>query len=112
MALKRKMKTLNPGIIVSLLTASVLLSACSSSSSSSGGSGEDARNCVKRTLNTVYTNTCEFDVNVLLLKKDEKVFKIDSDDATTRSASSTAFGACKAPSQPVPRSDFSSYTCS
>ena len=112
MILKRKMKTLNPGLLITLLTTVVFLNACSSSSSSSGGSGEDARDCVKRTLNTVYTNTCEFDVNVLILKKGETVFKIDSDDATTRSASSTAFGACRAPSEPVANSDFSSYTCS
>ena len=89
-----------------------VLTACSSSSSSSGGSGEDARDCVKRTLNTVYTNTCEFEVNVLLLKADAKVFNVGSDDAATRSASSTPFGVCRAPSVPVPTSDFSSYTCS
>ena len=112
MIIKHKMKTTNTGLLITLLTSIFLISACSSSSSSSGGSGEDARDCVKRSLNTVYTNTCEFDVNVLVLKKDEKVFKIDSDDASTRSASSTPFGACRAPSEPVPKSDFSSYTCS
>ena len=106
------MKTRNPKLPIALLTVSLFLSACSSSSSSSGGSGEDARDCVKRTLNTVYTNTCEFEVNVLVLKKGEKVFDIGSDDVTTRSASSTAFGACRAPSIPVPSGDFSSYACS
>ena len=106
------MNAINQKISLVLVSTSFILAACSSSSSSSGGSGEDARDCVKRTLNTVYTNTCEFEVNVLLLKNGAKVFNIDKDDVTTRSASTTPFGVCRAPSVPVPTSDFSSYTCS
>ena len=98
--------------ILILIAANVLLAGCSSSSSSSGGGGEDASRCVDRTLNTFYSNTCDYDVNVLILKEGERVFKIDADDVSTRTVNRTPFGACRAPSEPVPTADFSTYSCS
>lgn len=96
----------------SLFAIALALSSCESgSSSSSGGSAVDAKECIKRTLATVYINECDYDVNVIILKKGEKHFKVKADDASTRSASDEDFGACKAPSIPVLSSDSKSYVC-
>ena len=103
---------MNDKHIFTLFVTIVVLAGCSSSSSSSGGGGEDASRCVDRTLNAFYTNTCDYDVNVLILKKGERVFKIDADNVSTRTVSRTPFGACRAPSEPVPSADFSTYSCS
>ncbi|MBX2869475.1 MAG: hypothetical protein KTR18_12410 [Acidiferrobacterales bacterium] len=90
------------------------LSACGSdgTSSSGGGTDKDASSCVTRTLKTVYTNDCEFDVNVILLEDGATFFRVNANRATTRSVSGNPFGACRAPSEPILNADSSQFTCS
>ncbi len=90
------------------------LSACGSdgTSSTGGGADKDASSCVTRTLRTVYTNDCEFDVNVILLKEGATFFKVNANRSVTRSASGNNFGACRVPSEPILNADSSQFTCS
>ncbi len=104
---------MNRLITLSFLSLSLSLSACSDSGTSSGGgSGEDASGCVKRTFDRIYTNTCDYDVNVILLEADATAFSIDENDAVSRSSSGASFGACRAPSIPVLNDENNGYTCS
>jgi len=98
-------------LFIALLTA---LSACGSdgTSSSGGGMGMDASSCVTRTLRTVYSNDCEFDVNVILLEPGAEPFRVNANRGVTRSASGNPFGACREPSVPILNADSSQFTCS
>lgn len=90
-----------------------MLSACDSGgTSSSGGDPNEATSCVTRSLKTVYVNECEYDVNVILLEKGERHFRVKSDDASTRSVSNRKFGACRVPSIPILNSDADGFRCS
>jgi len=96
-----------------LVTASTIaLAGCSDGTTSSGGIGEDASNCVERSLNTIYTNECSYDVNVIIFKAGEKAFTVRSDNASTRSSTGAGFGACRVPSIPVLNSANDGYDCS
>jgi len=88
--------------------------ACSSdgTSSTGGGMGQDASSCVERTLRTVYSNDCDFDVYAIILDVGEEPFRINANRAVTRSETGNSFGACRAPSMPVLSADASTFTCS
>jgi len=104
------MDIINRIITISLLSS--VLGACGSGgTSSSGGGGEDASSCVSRTFNTVYVNECNFDINVIVLEPGATSFHISANNASTQPASSSPFGACRAPSVPVLNSNNSSFTC-
>ena len=93
----------------------IALSACGSDGTSSdggGNSGEDVSFCVTRTLRTVYTNDCEFDVNVIVFEIGAQPFKINANRPVTRSASGNSFGACRVPSVPMLNASASGFTCS
>ena len=107
------MKNIKRTIAVSLLTA--FLTACGSDGASSSSGGEiskDASNCISRSLGTVYVNECAFDVNVILLKPGASSFNINANDAETGASGGSSFGACRAPSIPVPNTSYNSYSCS
>ncbi len=99
------------GSIISLLVAAGL-AGCSDGTTSSGGGGEDASDCVERTLNTIYANDCKYDVNVIIFKAGEKAFRVKGENASTRSSTGAGFGACRSPSIPVLNATHSGYTCS
>lgn len=105
--------TKTASILIVFLLA-IGLSACGSdgTSSTGGGADKDASSCVTRTLRTIYTNDCEFDVNVILLETGATFFRVNANRGVTRSASGNPFGACRAPSEPILNADSSQFTCS
>ena len=100
--------------IISVAIATMLLSACSSDGTSSSGGDvtKDASSCVARTLRTLYTNECEFDINAIILEPGANFFRINANRAETRSESGNSFGACRVPSEPILSADSASFICS
>lgn len=101
------------------LTGSILfvsvaaaLAGCSDATTSSGGGGEDASDCITRSLNTIYTNECKYDVNVIILKAGEKAFTVRAENASTRSSTGAGFGSCRTPSIPILNASNDGYSCS
>ena len=91
----------------------VVLSGCSTdSTTSSGGSGLDASKCLTRSIKTVYTNECDYDINAIILQGGAQPFLIEANSSKTRSASGNSFGACRAPSMPILSPDAGSFSCS
>ena len=99
------------------LTAALLIAmvaGCGSDATTSegGGSSMDASFCVERTLRTVYTNDCEFDVNVIIFEIGAQPFEVNANSAKTQPESGNSFGACRAPSVPILNASSSGFTCS
>ena len=107
------MNTISRIIILGTLTT--LLGACSSGGSSSSGSGggsnQDASRCVSRTLNEVYVNECDFDINAIVFQANAKPFLINANNASTQSSGGGSFGACRAPSVPVLNAGNTGFKC-
>jgi len=102
--------------LTNLITVAIapvlILAGCSDGTTSSGGIGEDASHCVERSLNTIYTNECSYNVNVIIFKAGEKAFTVKGDNASTRSSTRAGFGACRVPSLPVLNANNDGYDCS
>lgn len=103
-------KTLTAGLLIAGLAG------CSSDATTSegggGGASADASFCVERTLRTVYTNECEFDVNVIIFEPGAQPFEVNANSAKTQPESGNSFGACRAPSVPILNASSSGFTCS
>lgn len=93
------------------LLGATLVGCDSDGTSSGGGTNADASHCVTRTLRRIYTNECNYDVYVRLIESGSPVFKINKDNARTRSPSRVDFGACRAPAEPVLTRSGTDYIC-
>lgn len=97
--------------IALVLGAALSLFACGGGSSSGGG-GQFAKECVEgernQNFDTVFTNSCSFEVTVRHLTKDahtgelDPPFTIPPNSSVVRDDLVFVFGACRSPSVPEP----------
>jgi hypothetical protein len=103
-----------------VLGAALSLFACGGGSSSGGG-GQFAKECVEgeqnQNFDTVFTNSCSFEVTVRKLSKDahtgelDPPFNIAPNSSVIRDELVLLFGACRSPSVPEPENGFQ-FKCS
>ena len=104
------MKSIIKAFSIGVLATTV--AACGSDgTSSNAGTDNDASSCVTRTLRTIYSNDCDFDVNVIVFERGAEFFLIRANRAVTKSETGNSFGACRAPSIPVLNADASNFSC-
>ena len=101
-------KTLTVGLLIAGLAG------CNSDATTSegGGASADVSFCVERSLRTIYTNECDFDVNVIIFEIGAQPFEVNANSAKTQPESGNSFGACRVPSVPILNASSSGFTCS
>lgn len=107
-------RTIRSLATAAVMSAVAITAGCGSDASTSdgGGSSADASFCVTRSLRTVYTNDCEFDVNVIIFEVGAQPFEINANSAKSQPESGNSFGACRAPSVPILNASSSGFSCS